>query len=384
VSAFAPGSILEAHPKEKTFRLREIVRRGRVTGWDWADEGDRLVAAARARGEEWFRMRTLGSDWGDANLAVGGSDNADVHAPAVGRAGRVAWEIRGRGSSSVRLPDGRVVPDAALLDEAVGDFESTLVLRRYPPGRPPELWRWAAEDGLKILAAADTKTGPGGPVPEHIEIPGDRGARIPGWLRWPENPRGAVIEIHGGPRLAEGSRWQPGRDLLARNRIACFSINYSGSSGYGRSVEEAFDRDRAIGEIRIAARWLADRLPGDGNGVVLSGHCLGADLALEAGRPLHQGDGWRVVITAPGSEALLRWKNRGEGHRAFLTAAFFGARDPFFNAGAAEEAWASLESVPGVRRVRIAGEGHTLLHPDGYEAYYRALLDALDHPGGVR
>jgi hypothetical protein len=347
-----------------------------VKGWTWADGSGGILAAARAADEEWFRARILAADGGDTAEAVSPpSLRADAGSPVALDGGKFAWEVRAAGAASVRLPDETSLADAAIVDEAVGESGAALVLRLLPPERPPELWRWSSSGGLEPLAAA-VSVPPAVPAPEHVGFRSRSGDFVRGWLWWPIDARGAVVEVHGGPRLAEGPRWHPGLRFLARRGIACFAINYTGSSGYGRSGEESFDDRQAVAEIRAAVRWLGDRLPGGAKRIVLSGHCLGADLALEAGRAEGPDRACPVVVASPQPRSLRRWRDtRG---RAPLRAAFFPERDPFFDPGAAEEAWNLLEQARGTRRVRLAGEGHAIAHPESFGAYYGAILDALE------
>ncbi len=378
VSSLAPGAILEVGPAKRSFRLRRVVPRGKVGAWAWLDGKGGVAAAARANGGEWSGIWLLGSE-GSADSAGPRfpGDGADAAAPAVCRGGRLAWEIHRHGASSVRLPDGRVLADAAIVDEAMEDIGSTLVLRRRPTDRPPELWRWTEEEGLGFLAARATRTPSAVPTPEHVWIGSPETERTPGWLWWPENPVGAVLEVHGGPRLAEGPGWHPARDSLLRNGVAVLCLNYSGSSGYGSSREKRFDRDLAVGEVRRAARWLSDRLPAEGAKVVLSGHCFGAGLVLEAARPPPEGVGCPVVVASPKAKSLQRWVDAAKTRRALLKSAVFGAWDPFFPAGELDLAWAALETVGEVRRIKIPAEGHCVRHPESLQTYNRALLEAL-------
>jgi dipeptidyl aminopeptidase/acylaminoacyl peptidase len=140
------------------------------------------------------------------------------------------------------------------------------------------------------------------PSPEVIEWKSQDGTLLSGVLYRPSpkfaGPRPVLVNIHGGPDVAERARWQ-GRSnyLLNELGIAIVYPNVRGSAGFGRKFQQMDDgrgREGAIRDIGALLDWMATRQDLDRNRVMLTGASYGGWLALEAG--IHYNDRIRGII----------------------------------------------------------------------------------------
>jgi dipeptidyl aminopeptidase/acylaminoacyl peptidase len=87
-------------------------------------------------------------------------------------------------------------------------------------------------------------------------FPAHDGLELSGLLYRPAGSRGPLptfLYFHGGPESQERPTFNPLFQALLARGIAVFAANVRGSTGYGRSYEEADDRDRRAAGILDAA-----------------------------------------------------------------------------------------------------------------------------------
>jgi dipeptidyl aminopeptidase/acylaminoacyl peptidase len=96
-----------------------------------------------------------------------------------------------------------------------------------------------------------------------------------------------MVNIHGGPDVAERARWQ-GRSNYFLNEVGIAIVfpNVRGSAGFGRKFQQMDDgrgRQGAIEDIGALLDWIGTRQDLDRTRVMLTGASYGGWLALQAG-----------------------------------------------------------------------------------------------------
>ena len=126
--------------------------------------------------------------------------------------------------------------------------------------------------------------------PERHTIPARDGLAIPVTLWRPPSATGrrggrgvpTVIHVHGGPTWQAFRDWVPFRDLLVAEGFAYLSVDFRGSTGYGRAFRHA-NRDEwghaDVHDVIDAARW-AGAQPWSNGRLAMYGGSYGGYLTL--------------------------------------------------------------------------------------------------------
>jgi dipeptidyl aminopeptidase/acylaminoacyl peptidase len=188
------------------------------------------------------------------------------------------------------LADHRVTP----LDHPAGTF--------FGGGFRPdgEIWtHWTDSTHPMQLIALDGKRGtlkravlPASDVPpgrpwRSITFTSSDGQRIQGWLGVPEGdgPFPTILETHGGPTWAVPNMFDPGSQSWLDHGFAFLTINFRGSTTFGRDFEHQIYGDLGHWEVEdmVAARdWLVDEGIAIPDQILLTGWSYGGFLTLQA------------------------------------------------------------------------------------------------------
>ncbi|MBA2570395.1 MAG: S9 family peptidase [Chloroflexi bacterium] len=120
-----------------------------------------------------------------------------------------------------------------------------------------------------------------------VRFPTDDGSPIQAWLAVPDGagPFPAVIETHGGPESVTMQSFQP-RAQSWLDRGFCFlSINYRGSTTFGRAFKESIwghPGDLEVADIVAGREWLVAQGIARPDQVFLTGWSYGGFLTLQA------------------------------------------------------------------------------------------------------
>jgi dipeptidyl aminopeptidase/acylaminoacyl peptidase len=122
-----------------------------------------------------------------------------------------------------------------------------------------------------------------------VVIPSRDGLRLHGYLTKPLNAPGGpmpmVLVIHGGPYLRDNWGFNSVHQWLANRGYAVLSVNYRGSTGYGKAFVKAADREwggKMHDDLIDAVNWAVDQGIADPKRVGFYGGSYGGYSALTA------------------------------------------------------------------------------------------------------
>lgn len=241
---------------------------------------------------------------------------------------------------------------------------------------PPQLIALDARSGAQTRVVM-----PAGDVPpsrpwRSVSFPSADGTTIQGWLATPEGegPFPTILETHGGPTAVTLDGWDPGSQMWLDHGFAFLTINYRGSTTFGKAFEEAIygDLGRLEVEDMAAARdWLVREGIAREDAIFLTGWSYGGYLTL-------MGLGVRPELWAGGMAgiAIADWAIQYEDTAPTLR----GYQEAIFGGSPAEkpEQYAKSSPITYAERVRapvlvIQGRNDTRCPSRPMELYEQRL-----------
>ena len=214
----------------------------------WSPDGRLLAYADESPG--WYEVFVVDADGSEAGRQLT-SDGADF--------AELRWSPDGRQILGVRTRHG--VGDVVVIDAATGAVDvlapggtwsspawlpdGSVVATHESHTTPPRVCRIAGGETSALFAPtpAAVRAAPH-IVPEHVSYRSFDGTEVYGWLYRPraassEHPAPAVVYPHGGPTSFSGDEWDGIAQYFIDKGYAWFSINFRGSTSYGRDFERA-------------------------------------------------------------------------------------------------------------------------------------------------
>jgi dienelactone hydrolase/Tol biopolymer transport system component len=221
---------------------------GDVQPVDWSPDGERvlLIQFSRAvqrlfvydvREARLTPLRHPSGTYARVYFALGG----EIHA---------LWE------------DSTHPPQVIALDGVTGELKQTLLSITAPDVPAGHPWR-------------------------SIEFPSAGGQQIQGWLATPDGkgPFPTILHTHGGPEFAMTEFYLPASQAWVDKGFAFLTINYRGSTTFGRAFLEQIWANLGRWEVEdmVAAReWLVKEGVADPSRVFVTGWSYGGYLTLQA------------------------------------------------------------------------------------------------------
>lgn len=142
--------------------------------------------------------------------------------------------------------------------------------------------RATGEQTRTVLSAGEA---PAGHRWRSITFPSSDGQQIQGWLGLPDGqgPFPTMLMTHGGPAAVQTERFSPISQSWLDAGFAFLSINYHGSTTFGRAFEQSIWGDLGHWEIEdmVAARtWLIEQGIAQPQAIFLTGWSYGGYLTL--------------------------------------------------------------------------------------------------------
>ena len=207
-----------------------------------------------------------------------------------------------------------------------------------------EIWvTWEDSAHPSRLVALDEKTGAykrdvlkAGDAPEgkpfrSVSLLSENGDTIQGWLATPdgEGPFPTILETHGGPTWVMSSLFSPGAQAWLDHGFAFFSLNYHGSTTFGKPFEKSIWGnlgDLEVQDMAAAYQWLVDNKVAQPDAVLLTGGSYGGYLTLQAlgRRPELWAGGMAGIAIA---DWATMYEDEAESLRGYQRALFGGAPD---------------------------------------------------------
>ena len=249
---------------------------------------------------------------------------------------------------------------------------------------PSQLIALDARTGEKtrtLLAAGDV---PAGRPWKSITFPSSDGQIIQGWLGVPEGdgPFPAILHTHGGPEAVTTEMFGPGSQTWLDHGFAYLTINYRGSTTFGREFQEKIWSNVGYWEIEdmVAARdWLITAGIANPGQILLTGWSYGGYLTLLGlgKRPDLWAGGMAGVAVA---DWVLEYADEAETLRGYDRALFGGTPEE------KPEQYANASPITYAEAVRapvliIQGRNDTRCparQVEVYEARLKALGKAVE------
>jgi dipeptidyl aminopeptidase/acylaminoacyl peptidase len=178
----------------------------------------------------------------------------------------------------------------------------------------------------RVLLAADTP--PAGLPMRSVTFLSD-GVEIQAWLGTPpgEGPFPLVIEMHGGPTAVETDVYAPNLQAWLDHGFAVMSVNYRGSTTFGRDFERAIWGKLGtveVDDIAAARQWAVDQGIAQADSVLITGWSYGGYLTLQTigKRPDLWAGGMAGIAIA---DWTLMYEDQAETLRGYQRALFGGS-----------------------------------------------------------
>lgn len=189
--------------------------------------------------------------------------------------------------------------DVRILEHPPGALLGFLRLQSsyFHPNGTDIVARWEDFANPRRLIALDRVTGrqtgtvleagavPPGHAFRSISFPSSDGTAIQAWLGVPDGdpPFPVILETHGGPTAATFANFNPAGQAFIDEGFAVLSINYRGSTTFGREFEQAIWG--RLGELELqdmagARTWLIDNGVAQAGKILLTGWSYGGYLTL--------------------------------------------------------------------------------------------------------
>lgn len=224
---------------------------GEVAPVDWSADGTRLLLCQTDRAAQQLYSYDLAS----ATLTRLNHPQGTFYIPAPGERGPF---FAANGEIFASLEDSTHPVHLVALDDQTGEQKRVLIkVEEVPPGSP---WRSV------VFQSSD-------------------GADVQGWLAVPDGdgPFPTVIDMHGGPHYVQVNGFYPMGQTWLDHGFAFLSVNFRGSTTFGRDFKEKIWGDIGHWEIEdvVAGRaWLVDQGIARPDAIFLHGGSYGGFLTL--------------------------------------------------------------------------------------------------------
>jgi len=230
-----------------------------------------------------------------------------------------------------------------------------------------------------VLTAGQTLSGQ--PF-QSVTFSSSDGQTVQGWLGVPAGPGPfpTILDMHGGPHMMRPHYFDPAAQAWIDHGFAFLSINYRGSTSFGRPFQEKIWGNIGHWELEdmVAARnWLVEQGIADPKAILLHGASYGGYLTLWGlGRRPDLWAGGLAVV--PGSDWLVSYEDASEALKGAFRAWFGGTPEQKRDQYIASSPTTYVEQVQAPVLI-IQGRHDTRVPPREVEVY-EAKMRALGKP----
>jgi dipeptidyl aminopeptidase/acylaminoacyl peptidase len=205
----------------------------------------------------------------------------------------------------------------------------TLLLRWQDSTTPPQPVALDISNGsTHMRALLEPEPTPKSQPWRSISFPSSDGHEIQGWLATPKGkgPFPTILETHGGPTAVQFNVFHPRSQSWLDHGFAYLTINYRGSTTFGKEFEKKINGDLGHWEVEdiVAARqWLVTNKIGHPEKIFLTGWSYGGYLTLQAMgvHPRLWAGGMGGVVVA---DWITQYEDESESLRGYDVALFGG------------------------------------------------------------
>ena len=187
-------------------------------------------------------------------------------------------------ATKLQHPEGVLGSD---YDNGIFTEDNKILITWQDPAHPPRLIALDGSTGQELSTVLAVSDVPAGRPWESIFFTSENGATIHGWLAVPEGkgPFPTVFHAHGGPTTVMTRQYSPESQAWLDHGFAYFSINYHGSTTFGKEFEKSILCQ--LGELEVqdmaaGYQWLVENKVAQPDAVFLTGESYGGYLALLA------------------------------------------------------------------------------------------------------
>lgn len=181
-------------------------------------------------------------------------------------------------------------PDGVLgseFDKGIFTDDNKILVIWQDPVHPPRLIALDASTGQEVSTVLSASTVPAGRPWKSVTFTSENGTPIHAWLAVPEGkgPFPTILHTHGGPSTVMANNYSPDSQAWLDHGFAFFSINYHGSTTFGKEFEKSILGqlgELEVQDISAGYQWLVTNNIARPNAVFLTGDSYGGYLTLLA------------------------------------------------------------------------------------------------------
>ncbi len=207
--------------------------------------------------------------------------------------------------------------------------DGRVVVTWQDPSHPSRVVAMERDTGSPMTTLIAAGAAPEGKPWRSISFESENGDTIQGWLVVPdgEGPFPTILHTHGGPSAVMTAVYAPESQTWVDCGFAFLTINYHGSTTFGRTFERSIDQrlgDLETEDMASAYRWLVDEGIARPDAVFLTGGSYGGYLTLlgVGRRPELWAGGMAVVAIA---DWMVMYEDESEMLRGYQRALFGGS-----------------------------------------------------------
>lgn len=243
---------------------------------------------------------------------------------------------------------------------------------------PTRLVALDAQTGEQKRVVLAVDEAPKGREWRSVSFPSSGGAMIQAWLATPEGsgPFPTILSIHGGPTAVQTEVYAPGAQAWLDHGFAYISVNYRGSTTFGRDFEHAILGQ--LGELEVddmvaAREYVIRNRIAQPDSILVAGGSYGGYLTLQAlgKRPELWAGGMAMVAIA---DWRLMYEDQAETLRGYQRSLFGGTPDELPDQHAASSPITYADQIRAPLLI-IQGRNDTRCPVRQMEVYVQKLHD---------
>ncbi|MBW2370092.1 MAG: S9 family peptidase [Deltaproteobacteria bacterium] len=186
--------------------------------------------------------------------------------------------------TKLQHPDGVL---GSYFDTGVFTDDDKILITWQDLSHPSRLIALDGNTGKELSTVLEASDVPPGSTWQSITFTAENGATIQSWLATPEGegPFPTIIHTHGGPTTVMADNYSPEIQSWIDHGMAFFSINYHGSTTFGKEFEKSIlgqPGELEVQDISAGYKWLIENKVAQADAVFLTGESYGGYLTLQA------------------------------------------------------------------------------------------------------